>query len=317
MMKPGVTPCNYMIVSIRRVVKAGFVAFWRNAYVSMASVFVITIALFVIASTMLIDQLLTSSLQQLQAKVDVNVYFVPSAPESEIERIQTALEAMPEVSEVIYTSRDEALTLYRERNQNNTVVLQSLDELGDNPLGASLAVRAVDTTYYESIANFLNEEKAKATPQTQIIDDFNYERNRVAIERLSGIIDAVERGSLITMAVLIIAAVMITFNTIRLAIYTAREEISVMRLVGASNMFIRGPFLLQGIMYGFVATVLALLMLYPIVIWISPGTVAFFQFDLFAYFVSNFSYIFLTLIGIGVLLGLLSSALAIRRYLNI
>ncbi|MFN3188402.1 MAG: cell division protein FtsX [Candidatus Paceibacteria bacterium] len=306
-----------MIVSIRRVIKAGFVAFWRNAYVSMASVFVITIALFVIASTMLIDQLLTSSLQQLQAKVDVNVYFVPTAPESEIERIQTALLAMPEVAEVIYTSREEALALYRERNQNNTVVLQSLDELGENPLGASLAVRALDTTYYESIANFLNEEKAKATPQTQIIDDFNYERNRVAIERLSGIIDAVERGSLITMAVLIIAAIMITFNTIRLAIYTAREEISVMRLVGASNMFIRGPFLLQGIMYGFVATVLALLILYPIVIWISPGTIAFFQFDLFAYFVSNFSYIFLTLIGIGVLLGLLSSALAIRRYLNI
>ncbi len=305
-----------MIVSFRRVIKAGFVAFWRNAYVSMASVFVITIALFVIASTMLIDQLLTSSLAQLQAKVDVNVYFVPTAPESEIQRIQTALEAMPEVSDVIYTSREDALAQYRTANQNNTVALQALDELGDNPLGASLAVQAVDTSYYESIANFLNEEKAKATPQTQVIDDFNYERNRVAIERLSGIIDAVERGSLITMIVLIVAAVMITFNTIRLAIYTSREEISVMRLVGASNMFIRGPFLLQGIMYGVMSTILALVILYPIVIWISPGTVAFFQFDLFSYFVKNFSYIFLTLIGIGVVLGLLSSILAIRRYLN-
>jgi len=305
-----------MIVSIRRVFKAGFVAFWRNAYVSMASVFVITIALFVIASTMLIDQLLTASLQQLQAKVDVNIYFVPSAPESEIERIQTALSAMPEVAEVTFTSREDALALYRERSQNNMIVLQSLDELGENPLGASLAVRAVDTAYYESIANFLNEEKAKATPQTQIIDDFNYERNRVAIERLTGIIGAVERGSLITMIVLIVAAIMITFNTIRLAIYTAREEISVMRLVGASNMFIRGPFLLQGVMYGFIAAVLSLAILYPIVIWMRPAVVTFFQFDLFAYFVSNFSYIFLTLAGIGVVLGLLSSILAIRRYLN-
>lgn len=296
--------------------KAGFVAFWRNAYVSMASVFVITIALFVIASTMLIDQLLTSSLQQLQAKVDVNVYFVPSAPESEIERIQTALLAMPEVAKVTYTSREEALADYRSDSQNNTVALQALDELGENPLGASLAVQAVDTSYYESIANFLNEEMAKATPQTQVIDDFNYERNKVAIERLSGIIDAVERGSLITMLVLVVAAVMITFNTIRLAIYTAREEISVMRLVGASNMFIRGPFLLQGVMYGVMATVLSLAILYPIVIWISPGTITFFQFDLFSYFVSNFSYIFLTLIGIGTVLGLFSSILAIRRYLN-
>lgn len=305
-----------MIVSFRRVIKAGFVAFWRNAYVSMASVFVITIALFVIASTMLIDQLLSSSLGQLQAKVDVNVYFVPTAPESEIERIKTSLQSMPEVAEVTYTSRDEALAKYRLDNQNNTVALQALDELGDNPLGASLAVQAVDTAYYESIANFLSEEKAKATPQTQVIDDFNYERNKVAIDRLSGIIDAVERGSFITMVVLIVAAVMITFNTIRLAIYTSREEISVMRLVGASNMFIRGPFLLQGIMYGVMATILSLAILYPIVIWISPGAVAFFQFNLFSYFVSNFSYIFLTLIGIGVILGLLSSILAIRRYLN-
>jgi cell division transport system permease protein len=305
-----------MIVSLRRVIKAGFVAFWRNAYVSMASVFVITIALFVIASTMLIDQLLTASLQQLQAKVDVNVYFVPSAPESEIERIQTALLAMPEVAEVTYTSREDALALYRERSQNNTVALQALEELGENPLGASLAVRAVDTTNYDSIANFLEEEQAKATPSTQLIDNFNYDRNKEAIDTLSAIIAAVERGSLITMMVLIVAAVMITFNTIRLAIYTAREEISVMRLVGASNMFIRGPFLLQGVMYGFISTVIALAILYPIVIWIRPAIVTFFQFDLFVYFVTNFSYIFLTLLGIGVMLGLFSSILAIRRYLN-
>jgi cell division transport system permease protein len=296
--------------------KAGFVAFWRNAYVSMASVFVITIALFVIATTMLIEQLLTASLAQLQAKVDINIYFVPSAPESEVQRIETALKAMPEVAEVTYTSREDALALYRERSQNNTVVLQSLDELGENPLGASLAVRAVDTSYYESIATFLEEEKAKATPQTQVIDDFNYEQNRVAIERLSNIIAAVERGSFITMMVLIVAAVMITFNTIRLAIYTAREEIAIMRLVGAGNMFIRGPFLLQGVMYGVIATVLALATLYPIVIWIAPGTITFFQFDLFGYFVTNFSRLFLILIGIGIALGLFSSMLAIRRYLQ-
>lgn len=291
-------------------------AFWRNAYVSMASVFVITIALFVIGSTMLIDQLLTSSLAQLQDKVDINVYFVPEAPGSEIERVQTALKAMPEVAEVTYTSREEALALYRERSQNNATVIQSLDILGENPLGASLAVRATDTSLYENIAAFLEEEKAKATPQTQVIDDFNYEQNRTAIERLSDIIGAVERGSFITMIVLIVAAIVITFNTIRLAIYTAREEIAVMRLVGASNMFIRGPFLLQGVMYGVIATVLSLAILYPIVIWIGPGTLTFFQFDIFAYFVSNFSGIFLTLIGIGVALGLVSSMLAIRRYLQ-
>jgi cell division transport system permease protein len=90
-----------------------------------------------------------------------------------------------------------------------------------------------------------------------------------------------------------------------------------MRLVGASNMFIRGPFMLQGIMYGFIAGVLALLMFYPILIWLGPRTELFFEFNLFTYFVQNFAYIFAVLIGIGVVLGLVSSVLAVARYLRV
>ena len=119
------------------------------------------------------------------------------------------------------------------------------------------------------------------------------------------------------MIVLIVASILITFNTIRLAIYTAREEISIMRLVGASNMFIRGPFMLQGVMYGFVAGVFSLLIFYPIMVWLGPITESFFEFNLFTYFVSHFSYIFVVLVGLGVVLGLVSSVLAVARYLRI
>ena len=117
--------------------------------------------------------------------------------------------------------------------------------------------------------------------------------------------------------VLLAAAVMITFNTIRLAIFTAKEEISIMRLVGASNMYIRGPFMLQGLMYGLISGVLALLILYPIVMWLGPKTAVFFEFNLFDYFVSNFSYVFGVLVGIGISLGLMSSVLAVARYLRV
>jgi cell division transport system permease protein len=119
------------------------------------------------------------------------------------------------------------------------------------------------------------------------------------------------------MIVLVAASILITFNTIRLAIYTTREEISVMRLVGASNTFIRGPFMLQGIMYGVAAGVLALLILYPIVLWIGPETETFFQFNLFTYFVSDFVRIFGILVGSGIALGMVSSMLAVARYLNV
>jgi len=305
-----------MLTGIRRIVKAGFVGFWRNAYVSLASVFVITVALFVIGSTMFIDQLLTTSLQSLQSKVDINVYFVPSASQDEVDAIRTAVAALPDVAAVTYTSREEALARYRERNQNDEIAMQALAELDENPLGANLAIQARETSQYENIARFLEERRDSAT-QTPVIDEINYERNKESIDALTNIIGAVEQASIVTMLVLIVAAVLITFNTIRLAIYTAREEISIMRLVGASNMFIRGPFMLQGVMYGLVAGVFSLMIFYPIMVWLGPRTEAFFEFNLFTYFISNFSYIFGVLIGIGVVLGLISSVLAVARYLRV
>lgn len=305
-----------MLTGIKRIVKAGFIGFWRNAYVSLAAVFVITVALFVIGSTMFVDQLLTTSLSTLQSKVDINVYFVPEASQDDIDSIRTALIALPDVADVRYTSREEALANYRERNQNDEIAMQALAELDENPLGANIAIQARETSQYESIARFL-EERRESTAQNPVIDEINYERNRESIDALTKIIGAVEQASIAVMLVLIVAAILITFNTIRLAIYTAREEISIMRLVGASNMFIRGPFMLQGVMYGFVAGVFSLMIFYPIMVWLGPRTEAFFEFNLFTYFVSNFSYIFMVLVGIGVVLGLVSSILAVARYLRV
>ncbi|MCA9362156.1 ABC transporter permease [Candidatus Kaiserbacteria bacterium] len=305
-----------MITGFRRVVKAGFVGFWRNAYVSLASIFVLTIALFVIGATMFLGQLLDTSLSTLQSKVDINVYFVPDAPQEEIDRIREAVAALPDVAAVTYTSSEDALARYREENKDDAVAMQALEELDENPLGATIAIQARETSQYESVASFLEEQRELEQPQVPVIDEVNYTRNKDSIDTLTTIINATERASLFVMGVLLIAAVLITFNTIRLAIYTSREEIAIMRLVGAGNMFIRGPFMLQGIMYGFVAGVLALLLFYPILVWLGPRTEAFFEINLFDYYVVHFGEIFGVLVGIGVVLGLASSTLAVARYLR-
>ncbi len=304
------------MTAFRRVVKAGFVGFWRSAYVSLASIFVITVALFVIAATMFLDQLLSKSLETLQSKVDINVYFVPDAPEESIDSLRTALSALPDVAAVTYTSREDALRIYREKNQDDEIAMQALEELDENPLGATLAIQAKETSQYEQIARFLEEQRNLEQPQSPVIDEVNYSRNRESIDTLTTIINAVEQASLIVMSILLIAAVLITFNTIRLAIYTAREEIAIMRLVGAGNMFIRGPFMLQGIMYGFLSGVLTMMIFYPIMIWIGPRTEAFFEINLLTYYTANFGVIFGILVGIGVVLGLVSSILAVARYLR-
>lgn len=306
-----------MWTGIKRVIRSGFVGFWRNAFVSIAAIFVMTVALFVVGSTMMVNKVLEVSLANIQSKVDINVYFVVDAEQGSIDALKTSLEALPDVSAVTYTSREEALAEFRERHQNDETIMQGLDELGDNPLGASLSIRAKETSQYEGIAAFLNDQRAQEDPQRPLINDVNYVKNKEAIDKLTSIINAVERSTFVAMIVLVAASILITFNTIRLAIYTSREEISVMRLVGASNTFIRGPFMLQGVMYGVIAGVLALLILYPLVLWLGPATEAFFQFNLFNYFVSDFPRVFGIIVGSGIALGTVSSMMAVARYLHV
>ena len=148
---------NTMFTSLKRILRSGFVDFWRNSFVSLASVFVITVTLFVIGSLVFLRAVLDSSLTQLKEKVDINVYFVTTAAEEDILGIQTSLEQLPEVAVVEYVSRDQALAKFRERHENDQLTLQALDELNDNPLGAVLNVRAKDPSHYESIARFLEK----------------------------------------------------------------------------------------------------------------------------------------------------------------
>lgn len=305
-----------MITALRRVTRAGFVGFWRNAYVSLTSVYVMVIALFVVFSAMLFDQLLTKALDSLTEQVDINVYFVPGAPTAEIDRIRNAVAALPEVELVQYTSREDALALYREEKSGDETALQALEELSENPLGATIAVQAKETGQYAAVAQFLREQQEAEAVTEPVIDIINYFDNAEAIDRLTNFIKVAEQVSMIVTIVLLGAALLITFNTIRLGIYTSREEIAIMRLVGASNMFIRGPFMLQGMLYGLFAGIITLAIFYPILIWLAPGAEEVFGLNLLDYYLDNFKYIFGVIVGTGVGLGLVSSIIAVTRYLR-
>lgn len=306
-----------MWTGFKRTVRSGFVGFWRNAFVSLAAIFVMIVTLFIIGSVLFLGQLLDASLEQVKNKVDINVYFVTDAKEEDILALQLSLRGLPEVEDVTYTNREEALRQFEERHVNDELTLQALDELGDNPLGAALSIRAKETSQYEGIAAFLEEKREQTSQETGFIDKVNFFQNKAAIDKLTSIINAVESASFIATIVLVAASVLITFNTIRLAIYTSKEEITVMRLVGAGNAFIRGPFILQGIMYGIISGVVTLVLFYPITLWLGDATEAFFLLNIFNYYVTNFGYIFLIIVGSGIVLGAVSSGLAIARHLKV
>ncbi|MEK7163132.1 MAG: permease-like cell division protein FtsX [Patescibacteria group bacterium] len=299
----------------KRVFKSGFVSFWRNGFVSLSSILIITLTLFTLGGIIFAGALLDYSLREIKAKVDINVYFVPTAGEDEILNLQRKLESLPEVAETEYVSREDALANFRDRHANDEITLQALDELGDNPLGAILNVRARETSQYEGIARFLESEGGE---DGTFMDKINYYQNKTAIDTLSKIINGGTTIALTVTLILAIISILIAFNTIRLVIYIAREEISVMRLVGAGNTFIRGPFIVLGLMYGFVSGIITVIIFYPATYWVSNITETFFSgWNLFQYYTANLPALIGILTGGGLILGALSSYLAVRKYLRI
>ncbi|MEK7531069.1 MAG: permease-like cell division protein FtsX [Patescibacteria group bacterium] len=304
-----------MWVAFKRVARAGVINVVRNSFVALASIFVITMTVMILGSLMFLSGLVDQFVGYLKDKVDVNVYFVTTADEGAILDLKRSLEQLPEVSYVAYITRDEALATFRDRHEDDQLTVQALDELGDNPFGASLSIKAREPSQYEGIAQYLRDVESNESPQ--IIETVNYAQNKVVIDQLSRVTTYVNRFGLIVTIVFAIASILITFNTIRLAIYTSREEISVMRLVGATNMYIRGPFVIEGTIYGLVASCIGLLLFFPITFLLRPATEAMFNADIFAYYLANFFWFILVLMVAGAALGAASSFLAVRKYLSV
>ncbi|MEK7062509.1 MAG: permease-like cell division protein FtsX [Patescibacteria group bacterium] len=303
---------------LKRVIKTGFINFFRSGYISLASVLIMVITLSVIASVIFLGAILNTTLTELKNKVDVNVYFLTTTPESDILSLKEKLLTLPEVSNVEYLSREAALENFKKRHENDQITLQALEELGDNPLGAALNIKAKEPSEYQGIAEFLGQENILSRDGKQIIDKVNYLQNKVAIDRLSRIIASSEKLGLVITIVLITISLVITLNTIRLAIYISRDEISVMQLVGASKNYIRGPFVITGVMYGLVAGLLTLILFLPVTYWLGGVTENFFiGLNIFDYYTENIFQIFFIVMLSGVAIGAASSFIAVRRYLKL
>ena len=301
----------------KRVARYGFIGFLRNGFVSFSAVLVMTITLFVIAALLIGNAALSATLQDLTGQVEVTVYFTPTATDDQIQTLQTDVQALPEVASVTYVSADQALANFEQVHANDQLTLQALNELTGNPLGAELQVRAKDPTQYAAIAQYLEAQQSQNTDIGPAIDKVDYQQNETAIDRLTAIIQTSKEIGVAIAVILGLASVLIAFNTIRLAIYTARDEITVMNLVGASHWYVRGPFVIAGILYGVLSGLIVLLLLYPITAALGPGSQEFLgDFNVFTYFTGSFAYLLLDVMGSGIILGALSSYLAIRRYLR-
>jgi cell division transport system permease protein len=285
--------------------------------VSFATVLIMTATLVIIATLMFLSAVLTNTLAAIEDKVDINVYFTTDAIESDVLSVKSSLEKNPDVAQVTYTSREQALAEFRERHADDQLTLQALDQLGENPLGASLAIKAVNPTKYAGIVNYLSDG-SNIPGGSSIIERINYYQNKTVIDRLTQAISTTQKAGLAIVLLFALASIIIAFATVRLAIYSARDEIAVMRLMGASNMFIRGPFIVASVISGVIAAIITLILCYPVA-WYAGAHLSSWLggFNLFTYFTGHFPLIFVVLVGSGMLLGALASFVAVRRYLHI
>lgn len=299
--------------TLQRIIKAGLKNFRRNGWLSAATVSIMVLTLLVISILLMINVVASAVLLNIQEKIDVSVYFKSEAAEEDILVVKSQLEKLAEVERVEYVSKDEALNKFKEKHKDNPYLIQGLQELGENPLEASLNIKAREASQYEAINAFL-----EGIYYGNIIDKVDYRQNKEVINKLANIIINVKIIGLCLSGLLVLIVILVTFNAIRLAIYSSREEIKVMRLVGASNWFTRGPFMIEGVLYGIISSVITLVILYPIFWLVSPKLSGFLPIEnFFAYFQANFWAFLVLLLGLGVILGAVSSFLAIRKYLKV
>ena len=303
-------------LDIQRILREGLISFWRNKLVSFSTIVVMTMAMLVMSSLLFMNAILDFSLVQLQERVDVNIYFFPDAPSEEILVLQDKLELVPEIRDVQYVSREQAFLDFQERHKNDDLINRSLEELGNNPLGASLNIRAFESTQYEAVIAAVESEPV--VTNSDFVERINYYDNKNLIERLNQFTGVIRLVGYAVAVFFSIVALLVIMSTLRIAIFAAKREIQIKRLVGAEHRYVRGPFIVMGGMYGLTSSLLTMAALYPMTKWVGEYTQSFFGgMDVYGYYIANLIPIFIILLTVGMVIGIISTRVATRKYLKV
>ena len=302
-----------MLTSIKRIFKSGWLSFSRDGGLAVATCFIMVMTISLATSLFLLKDVSQFLISAVQEKADISVYFKESASEEDVLKVEEEISKIPEVKNVKYVSKEEALESFVQRHKDDPVLMESLEEVGGNPFLAALNIKAFQASQYQAVANFF-----EAGTFENLIEKVDYYQRKPAIEKIFALTSGVEKAGISLSIVLAIVAILVAFNTIRLAILNQKEEIKVQRLVGASNWFIRGPFLVQGAISGTLAAIICLLIFTLICWFLSPKIeILFSGLNIWRYFTGNFFTIILIQLGTGIGLGVISSTIAIRKYLKV
>lgn len=302
------------LTNLKRVLKTAVVNFWRNGSINIATTGIMAVTLLSISILVILTFLGNNLVENFKTKIDISVYFFSEASEENILKVRDQLVALPEVKEVAYTSKEEAWNRFKAKYSNNSIISQGIGELDDNPLYAAFSVKAKNIDDYPKISEFLSDPRFKDT-----VSKVSFEENKPEITKLSSITKSVQKGGAIISLIFTIISLFVVYSAIRLTMYNYKQEVKIMRLVGAGKWYIQLPFVIEGAIYGLIGSVFSMIIL-TIMVFLTTEMKIIEQFfntiSVIDYFKSNLLFIFGMQIALGVTIGVLSSLFAIRKYLK-
>lgn len=300
-----------MILSFARVIKFSFQDIFRNIWLSLVTIIILILALFTVNMLLVVKVVGDAAVGAIKEKIDINLFLKNSASEDEIDALRVKVSNLAEVKEVTYISKSEALENFKEKHRDNAEILEALRELGKNPLTPSLVIKPKDLNVFDDLINHLN------TFDDEIIESRNFTNYKLLLSKINNITDKVSRAGYLLSGIFIFITILVVYNSVRVAIYTHRRQITIMRLVGASRWFIQMPYLLSGIIYALVGIIAVMFMFYPFLSLLQPYLEAFFvgyNVNLIEYYYGNILTIFGSQFLAAAFINIVAGYLAVRKY---
>jgi len=302
------------MLSFLRIIKFSFQDIVRNIWLSIVTVTILILALFSINMLFTVKLISQNAVTAVKDKINISLYFKADASEAMIMDVRDKVAALPGVKTVTFISKNVALDNFRNNNKNNLEILNALQELGKNPLSPSLVIVPDD---FDNSAALITSLK---TLESDAIESRDFSDNSTILEKINFITSRVNEVGMLLILIFVLTSLLVVYNAIRVAIYTHRQEIEIMRLVGASNFFIYMPYLCSAFVYALISVLVVIISFYPLLTILQPYLEVFFtdySVNILTYYVNNFFAIFglqfLVVFGIT----LIASLLAARKYAKI
>jgi len=299
------------ILSFFRVIKFSLQDMFRNIWLSVITIIILTLALFSVNLLLMVKVLSSSTVNAVKDKIDISLYLKPEAEESQILALKSKISSLESVKQVDYISKQTAIESFRDKHKNDPEILQALVELGKNPLSPSLIIKPRDVNNYEELIVGLNKIN------DEIIESRNFDDHKAMLAKINDLADKAGKIGLIISSLFIVISLLVVYNAVRVAIYTHRREIGIMKLVGASGWFIRAPYLISGVIYAFFGVVIMIAVIYPLLSFVQPYLSNFFvdfNINILDYYNRNFLAIFGLEFLAASLVNLIASSVAVGKY---